>query len=131
MSLKRHKVYVYGLQILSSCMTRMIICHVKMALIMYLSGVRNTKYGNQVLSWNCVNRGSSGGVTKKFFTRGRWAWARATRAQEALGHCSPSDTGFGLVLYGARGWDSTIHTGSFQLEMFPDSMFFACNSFLL
>lgn len=70
MSLKRHKVYVYGLQILSSCMTRMIICHVKMALIMYLSGVRNTKYGNQVLSWNCVNRGWSGGSQKSFSPEG-------------------------------------------------------------
>lgn len=49
-------------------MTRMNICHVKMALIMYLSGVRNTTYGNQVLSWNCVNRGS-GGVKKVFHQR--------------------------------------------------------------
>lgn len=79
--------------LLSSCMTRMNTRYVKMALILYLSGVRNTKYGNQVLSSNCVKRGSDGGIRKRFFTRGQQAWPEATRAQEALGHCFPSDTG--------------------------------------
>lgn len=70
MSLKRQKVKK-GLQILvSSCMTRMNTRHVKTALILYLSGVRNTKYGNQVLSWNCVSIGSEGEWGKGFSPEG-------------------------------------------------------------